>query len=166
MSADRLRRVDRVAVLVLRSLAAAVARHNEDLRGALEGMVQALGVIEVSLAHPNTTLAEGAGLFRIANADAKLGGGKFLEESFSDGLAKLSGGSGDNDHKLLLSCTARRRPRPFCGAGHWRSTGPPLLRSPAERDRRRIRACRHRRNWPTVPRRPDFPSCCCQSSSP
>ena len=40
----------------------------------------------------------------------------------------------------------RLRPRPFCEDDHSQNTEPALLRWPAERDWRRIQACRHRRN--------------------
>jgi hypothetical protein len=107
-------RFDRGAVVAQRGLTSGAARHDKDLRGALEGMAQARGVLVVSLAHPDTTLSEQAGLFRVANADAKLRGRHFLEEPLRDGFAKISGGSGDNDHKFSLlpgAATRVRRPR-------------------------------------------------------
>ena len=88
-------------------LAGGAGGHDEDLRGALEGMAQARGVAEVSLAYPGTTLAEPAGLLRAADADANLGGGHPLEEPLSDTPAKLAAGSGNDDHVNLLRPVAR-----------------------------------------------------------
>lgn len=55
-----------MAVLAHRGLAGGGGGHNEDLRGALEGMARARGVVEISLAHPDTTLEEPAGPLRAA----------------------------------------------------------------------------------------------------
>src|SRR5580658_9116417 len=101
-SADRLGCIDRVAMMMHGDISAAVAGHDEHLRGALEGVVQAFDVLEVSLTHSDTALVKRAGLFRVANADTELGGGQLLEESLSDDMTKLSGSAGDNDHKFLL----------------------------------------------------------------
>jgi hypothetical protein len=89
-------------VLALRGLTSAIAGHDEDLRSALKGMAQARGIIEISLAHSDTTLAERTRLFWVANADTNLSGRNFLNESFNNGLAKLSSGPSNDDHNVLL----------------------------------------------------------------
>lgn len=65
-------RSDGVAVLAQRGLAGCAGGHDQNLRGALEGVAKACEVLEVSLAQTDTALAEPAGLLRVADAHADL----------------------------------------------------------------------------------------------
>lgn len=62
--------------------------------------------------------------------------------------------------------SSQPRLRPSYGAARSRNIAPALPRSLARRGSRRTRACRRRHNWMMGRRRPDCPSCSCQSWSP
>ncbi len=72
-------------------------------------------------------------------------------------------GNRDLRRSEIKTWSARRRLRPSCEHDRSRNTEPALLRWPAERTGPQIQACRPRRNWTAVPRRPDSPSCSCRS---
>ncbi len=67
-------------------------------------MVQARGVVKVSLPDPGAALAKRAGFLRVADADADLLGGHPLEELLGNAPAELTGSASAQLHA--------RSPRP------------------------------------------------------
>jgi hypothetical protein len=74
------------------------AGDDQHLCGALEGVGQGGGILEVGLADLHAASFEIERLARVADGRRDLGGGEPVQQAFGDGAAELAGGAGNDDH--------------------------------------------------------------------
>ena len=100
--AHRMRRRDRRAMAADRGVAQRVDRHDQHLRGALEGVGEGRRIVVVARAHPHAALGQRGRGLHVADADPDPRGRHALEQALDDRPAQLPVCSGNNDiaHRL------------------------------------------------------------------